>query len=126
MMRIFGLIVGLCLLVTVPLAVRGQSFIDQSQPAAAPPPAYTEAQIDQLTAPVALYPDPLVGQILMASTYPLEIVEANRWLQDPQNAQLRGDQLEAALEAQPWDPSVKSLVPFPQVLAMMDSNLQWT
>lgn len=83
-------------------------------------------QLDQMLAPVALYPDPLLSQILMAATYPLEVVEADRWLQDPANAALRGDELSAALDAQPWDPSVKSLVPFPQVLHMMDSNLSWT
>jgi len=89
-------------------------------------PAYSQQQLDQMLAPVALYPDPLLSQILMASTYPLDIVEASRWLQDPNNAHLTGDQLEAALEQQHWDPSVKSLVPFPQVVNMMNSNLQWT
>jgi hypothetical protein len=79
-----------------------------------------------MLAPIALYPDPLLGQILMASTYPLELVQADRWLQDPQNAALKGDQLAAALAPQPWDPSVKSLVPFPQILRMLDSNLNWT
>ena len=89
-------------------------------------PVYSEAQLDQMLAPVALYPDPLVAQILMAATYPLEVVEAQRWLQDPANAALRGDQLTGALQNEDWDPSVKSLVPFPQVIAMMDNNLQWT
>ncbi|WP_052719555.1 DUF3300 domain-containing protein [Paraburkholderia fungorum] len=79
-----------------------------------------------MLAPIALYPDPLIAQILMAATYPLEIVEAHRWLQDPNNAALSGDALAAALTNQPWDPSVKSLVAFPQVLAMMDGNLEWT
>jgi hypothetical protein len=68
----------------------------------------------------------LLGQILMASTYPLEVVEAARWLQTPANAALRGDQLAAALALQPWDPSVKALVEFPQVLRMLDSRLAWT
>jgi hypothetical protein len=96
-------------------------------PNAAPPaPVYTDAQLDQMLAPVALYPDALLAQVLMAATYPLEVVEAKRWLQDPNNAALKGDQLAAALEPLPWDPSVKSLVPFPQVLQTMDANLQWT
>ena len=86
----------------------------------------TPEQLDQLTAPIALYPDPLVGQILIAATYPLEVVEADRWLQQPANSALNGDQLAAALEHQPWDPSVKSLVAFPQILKMMDGNLTWT
>lgn len=89
-------------------------------------PAYTRQQLDQMVAPIALYPDPLVAQILMAATYPLEVVQADRWLQEPQNAALKGDQLAAALQQQPWDPSVKSLVAFPQVLQTMDNNLQWT
>jgi hypothetical protein len=97
----------------------------QNAPPAAPP-AYSQQQIDQMTAPIALYPDQLVAQILMAATYPLEVVEANRWLKNPQNAQLHGDQLAAALMQQPWDPSVKSLVNFPQVLTMMDAQLPWT
>ena len=89
-------------------------------------PIYSPPQLDQLLAPIALYPDSLLAQILMASTYPLEVVEAARWVQDPNNARLRGDQLDAALQPQTWDPSVKSLVPFPQVLQMMDSKLDWT
>jgi hypothetical protein len=62
----------------------------------------------------------------MAATYPLEIVKADRWLQDPSHTNLRGDQLAGALEAEEWDPSVKSLVPFPQILWMMDEQLDWT
>ena len=80
-----------------------------------------EAELDQLLAPVALYPDQLLGQILMASTYPLEVVQANRWVRDPKNAALKGDALAAALEPIDWDPSVKSLVPFPQIRASVSS-----
>jgi len=76
-------------------------------------------------APIALYPDTLLGQILIAATYPLEVVAADRWLQDPAHAALKGDQLVAALQAVDWDPSVKSLVPFPRILQMMDSRLDW-
>jgi hypothetical protein len=82
-------------------------------------------QLDQLLAPIALYPDALLAQILMAATYPLEVVKADRWLQDPAHAYLQGDQLAAALEAETWDPSVKSLVPFPRILRMMDGALDW-
>jgi hypothetical protein len=88
-------------------------------------PQYDVAQLDQLLAPVALYPDALLGQILMASTHPLEVVEAARWVQDPANAALKGDALSSALETLDWDPSVKALVPFPSVLQMMDSRLDW-
>src|ERR1700749_2668810 len=87
---------------------------------------FTPEQLDQLLAPIALYPDALLAQILMAATYPLEVVKADRWLQDPAHSNLQGDQLPAAMEAEPWDPSVKSLVPFPQILRMMDQELDWT
>jgi hypothetical protein len=99
---------------------------------AAPPPAtetlslFKAEQLDQLLAPIALYPDALLAQILMAATYPLEVVKADRWLQDPAHANLQGDQLAAATEAEAWDPSVKSLVPFPRILRMMDGALDWT
>ncbi|MGB8278664.1 MAG: DUF3300 domain-containing protein [Methylovirgula sp.] len=86
----------------------------------------TPEQLDQMLAPIALYPDPLLAQVLMAATYPLEVVEADRWVQNPKNAAFKGDQLVEALKQQPWDPSVKSLVPFPQILRMMDNNLEWT
>jgi hypothetical protein len=86
----------------------------------------TQAQLEQLLAPVALYPDDLLMQMLMAATYPLEVVQAKRWLGQGQNGSLRGDALARALNAQPWDPSVKSLVPFPDVLTMMNDQLDWT
>lgn len=90
---------------------------------AAPIPA---AELDQLVAPIALYPDELLDIVLMAATYPFEVIEADRWLGDPANAALRGDALVAALEAKSWEPSVKSLVPYPRVLRMMDQRLEWT
>ena len=85
---------------------------------------FTQPQLDQILAPIALYPDSLLAQVFMASTYPLEIVEADRF--SKANANLKGDQLTKALEAKNWDPSVKSLVNFPQVLAMMSEKLEWT
>jgi hypothetical protein len=97
--------------------------------AAAPvPPAQllTQAQLDQLVAPIALYSDPLLAQILMASTYPLEVVEAARWVSSPGNRGLTGEVMTNALQAQNWDPSVKALVPFPRVLENMSNQLQWT
>ena len=81
-------------------------------------------EIEQLVAPIALYSDSLVLQILMAATYPLEVVQADRWVKA--NKSLQGEALTAALESQPWDPSVKSLVNFPQVLGMMGEKLDWT
>jgi uncharacterized protein DUF3300 len=98
---------------------------DQAPDSQAVAPAYVPQQLDQMLAPIALYPDPLLSQILMASTYPLEVVEAARWAQDPNNGRLRGAELDAALAQQNWDPSVKSLVPFPQVLQMMNNRLDW-
>lgn len=86
--------------------------------------AFKQEELDQMLAPIALYPDSLLSQILMASTYPLEVVQADRWLN--QNKNLKGDALAKALEAQSWDPSVKSLVNFPQVLLMMNEKLDWT
>jgi hypothetical protein len=87
-------------------------------------PVFTQEQLEQILAPIALHPDPLVSQILMASTYPLEVALAERWTR--QNGSLKGDALTKALEAQDWDPSVKSLVNFPQVLSMMSEKLDWT
>ena len=84
----------------------------------------TPDQLDDLVSPIALYPDPLVAQILAASTYPLEVVQANRWLQS--NSSLQGTALTDAAQNQTWDPSVQALVPFPSVLSMMDKNLSWT
>ena len=81
-------------------------------------------ELDQVLAAIALYPDSLISQILMASTYPLEVVQADRFAK--QNASLKGDALAKALESQNWDPSVKSLVNFPQVLTMMSEKLDWT
>jgi hypothetical protein len=86
----------------------------------------SQAQLEQMLAPLALYPDDLLMQLLMAATYPLEIVQAARWLGRDSNAALSGDALAKALEAQPWDPSVKSLVPFPEVLKRMNEQLEWT
>jgi hypothetical protein len=100
---------------------------EQAPPQAAPAPPYTQAtpeQLQQLVAPIALYPDSLVAQILAASTYPEQVVEADRWVQA--NPDLKGDALGQAVDQQPWDPSVKALTAFPSVLGNMDKNLSWT
>ena len=119
---------ALSLVAGLPLAAHAQEYgppPQQVQPAQQAP-LNSPAQLDQLLAPIALYPDQLLGQILMASTYPIEVVQADRWAKDPRNAGLRGDQLAGAIERIDWDPSVKSLVPFPQILALMDERLDWT
>ncbi|PYN94452.1 MAG: DUF3300 domain-containing protein, partial [Candidatus Rokuibacteriota bacterium] len=87
------------------------------------PKTFKPEEIDQLVAPIALHPDALVAQILMASTYPLEVVQAARLVKD--NPNLKGDQLNEALKQQSWDDSVKSLVFFPQVLTMLNDKLDW-
>jgi hypothetical protein len=84
----------------------------------------SDAQLDALLAPIALYPDALLSQVLMASTYPLEVVEADRWVDA--NKKLKGDALKAAVDQQTWDDSVKSLVATPSVLDMMSQKLSWT
>jgi hypothetical protein len=84
----------------------------------------TPEQLQQLVAPIALYPDALVAQILAAATYPDQVVEADRWLQ--QHTDLKDEKLGKEVDKQPWDPSVKALVEFPSVLANMDKNLSWT
>jgi hypothetical protein len=84
----------------------------------------TPAQLEQLVVPFALYPDALVAQILAASTYPTQIVEADRWLQ--KHSKLQGEELARDVDKESWDPSVKALTQFPSVLARMDQNLSWT
>lgn len=91
---------------------------------AAQPQPLTPEQLNQLVAPIALYPDTLVAQILAASTYPAQVADADQWRHAQAYSSL--DQIVADADAQNWDPSVKSLTAFPQVLAMMDANLQWT
>jgi len=104
-----------------------------SEPAQVPPAAAAPvpdqaplkpAELDGLVVPIALYPDALLANVLMASTYPLEVVRAERWLN--QNKSLKNDQLKAAAEKQDWDASVKSLVAAPSVLQMMSERLEWT
>lgn len=86
--------------------------------------AYSQAELDQLLAPVALYPDALLSQLLMAATYPLEVVQAARWSRA--NRDLQGDEAVRAVEDRDWDPSVKSMVAFPELLQRMDERLEWT
>jgi hypothetical protein len=87
-------------------------------------PQFRQEELDQMLAPIALYPDALLSQVLMAATYPLEVVQASRWSRA--NPGLKGEQAVRAVEDRDWDPSVKSLVAFPQILTMMDERLDWT
>ena len=92
---------------------------DQQPPAA--PVQQSPQELQQLVAPIALYPDALVAQILAASTYPTEIVEADRWME--RHSDLKGEKLAKEVDKQDWDPSVKALAQFPSVLENMDKNL---
>ncbi len=107
-----------------PGAAAGTSSATQAGAAQDGAKSFTAVQLDQMLAPIALYPDALLAQTLMAATYPLEVVEAARWSKD--HASLKGDAALAAVKDKGWDVSVTSLVAFPQVLAMMDSKLDWT
>src|SRR5918994_648358 len=89
-----------------------------------PQETFSQAELDQLVAPIALYPDALLARVLMAATYPREVVEARHWLEE--NKSLQGSELKAAADRQPWDYSVKQLTATPNVLAMMSDKLDWT
>ncbi|HEY7904390.1 MAG TPA: DUF3300 domain-containing protein [Casimicrobiaceae bacterium] len=118
---------ALCLSLAMPVPAQAPPSSPAPSPGTAAPSAtksFSQEELDQLLAPVALYPDELLAQVLMASTYPLEIVTAERWVKA--NPSLKGKALEDALQSQPWDPAVKSLTVFPQVLTMMSDKLDWT
>ncbi len=104
------------------------AYLQQPQPAGAPQgdsqKLLSPGQLESLVAPIALYPDPILSQVLVASTYPLEIVEAGRWLS--QNPNLKDKALADAVAKQPWDASVQALVVLPDVLKRLDQNVGWT
>ena len=116
------------------LAVNGHAFaqevaeaplVDTYQQADVPAqPVFSVEQVEQMVAPIALYPDALLAQVLMAATYPIEVVQADQWLK--KNRGLDDEALDSAVAAQPWDPSVKTLVFFPTVLERMAQDLAWT
>ena len=86
---------------------------------------FSTEELDQILAPIALYPDDLLSDVLMASTYPDEVVRAARWIEAPENADLQGAALTRALADKDWDPSVKALTQFPDVLVMMSEQIDW-
>src|ERR1035438_6732693 len=123
------------LLPTAILAALSLQAVAQAPPDPQNPPGYQQQQppagprlspqeLSNLVAPVALYPDLLLGQVLAASTYPAEITEAQQWIE--RNPSLRGRELVEAAKEQNWDPSVQALVAFPQVLSMLTRDIQWT
>lgn len=111
----YCILIGLLALM---IAMPAQVFAQDSAP------VFRQEELDQILAPIALYPDSLLAQILMASTYPLEVVMADRWVKE--NSYLQGDELNDALDQENWDPSVKALVPFPNILSMMSEEIDWT
>src|ERR1035437_2505257 len=115
MKLLFKIAVLLCVLTGMAISVRAQMAVPPPMPAYQP---LADAQFDQLLGPIALYPDPLIAQILPASTLPTQIVLADRYVSgggDPNQ-----------IDQQPWDPSVQALARYPNVLKWMDDNLNWT
>ena len=118
-----------CLVVAlaVPIALSATPLpllAQEQQPELPQQQLLTQQELEQLVAPIALYPDALLAQVLTASTYPLEVALAARWSE--KNSKLKGAALEKAMEEQTWDPSVKGLTSVPQVLSMMNDKLDWT
>jgi len=135
MFRYSKILMALALVVALPAAAMAQATTPaapaapstQAQPASPPAPAVEllkPEQLEALVAPIALYPDELLANVLAASTYPLEVVQADRWLKD--NKSLKGDALRTQVDKQSWDDSVKALASTADVLAMMSDKLDWT
>ena len=126
--------ITICGSTLVAVLVAGHTGLAQTPapaPAAATAPApdnrtppFKKEELEQILAPIALYPDALLAQLFMASTYPLEIVEAARWSKE--HPDVKGDAVAGAVQSQTWDPSVKSLVAFPEVLKNMNDKIDWT
>jgi hypothetical protein len=116
------MVLFLCLNLAVPPGLMAQEAKEEA--AKQEGPAFRPEEIDQVVAPIALYPDSLLAQIMVASTYPLEIVQAGRFVQ--QNKDLKGERLLQAAKDKDWDPSVKAMLEFPDVLLMMSEKLEWT
>jgi len=111
----YALVFVLVLILAVPTGASGEQETQK---------VFKQEELDQMLAPIALYPDSLLAQVLMASTYPLEIVQADRFAK--KNKELKGDKLLEAGKNEDWDPTVKSLLQFPDVIAMMSDKLDWT
>ena len=110
-------LIGFIIVMMVPFGALSQQTGTSSN-------GFSEAELDQMLAPIALYPDSLLAQILIAATYPDQVMEADRWLKA--NPNLKGDALNDDLDKMDWDLSVKALAPFPQVLDMMAKETAWT
>jgi hypothetical protein len=122
--RSCALVMALMLAWSPALAQHSQTTLAPGATAGNPPAkTFSQQDLDRLLAPIALYPDPLLAQVLMASTYPLEVVQAARWVKA--NPKVSGAALETAMAKQSWDPAVKSLTAVPQVVQQMSDNLDW-
>ncbi len=117
-----AMVLFLCLNLAAPSGLMAQGAKEEAAKQGGP--AFRPEEIDQMVAPIALYPDALLAQVLTASTYPLEIVQAARFVQ--QNKDLKGEKLMAAAKDKDWEPSVKAMLSFPDVLLMMSEKLEWT
>jgi len=131
MLRCRKLILALAIVLATPFVAAAQNTSAQPSPSPSPSPSLSSSdellkpeQLAALVAPIALYPDALLANMLAAATYPLEVVEADRWMKDHKN--LKGDQLKTQVDKQGWDDSVKALTATPTVLDMMSDKLDWT
>ncbi len=120
--RILGILLLPLLVACLALSAQPAQAQDNGYPAA--PETYSREELAQMLAPIALYPDALLSQILMASTYPLEVIEADRWVRS--NPNLTGDALDSALLQEDWDPSVKAVCHFPSILGLMSEKIGQT
>jgi hypothetical protein len=100
--------------------------LEQALPAAQPPVTYAAAELDRIVSPIALYPDPLLAQVLAAATFPDQVPDAANWADDHHYLSSSGLTAAISEDRLPWDPSVQSLMPFPSVLEMMASDMAWT
>src|SRR5260370_11198654 len=121
-----GLVAVLCALSLAPgdTAVYARHPQQQDASVGQAAPAIPNDQLDSLVAPVALYPDPLLTQVLVASTYPLEIIQLQQWIQ--KNSGLKGDDLTNAVQKQNWDPSIQAMAVFPDLVKRLADDIKWT
>ena len=121
-----SLVAALCMLSLLPgdTAVYAREARVQDAPQDQAPPMIPNDQLDSLVAPIALYPDPLLSQVLVASTYPLEIVQLQQWLE--KHKDLKGDALVAAVEKEDWDPSIQAMAALPDAVKQLSENIKWT
>ena len=121
-----SLVAVLCVLLLAPgdIAVYAQEAQQQAGPAEQPPPKIPNDQLDSLVAPIALYPDPLLSQVLVASTYPLEIIQLEQWLE--KNKNLKDQALTDAVQKQDWDPSIQAMAVLPDVAKRLADDIKWT